>query len=455
MTNTNPCDDNNPCTTLDVCATGTCLGTAINCDDGKICTADLCVGGVCQHNPNTAVCDDGNPCTVGDTCAAGVCTPGTTKSCEDGDPCTVDGCNSTGCFHSAKSCGANGACDAVTGQCDCVTGWGVCGGTTCDTNLAADPANCGGCGYSCGLGACDNSSCVLASNLGQISSIAVDSTTIYVASNGNNAIYGVPIAGGAVATLASSQSGPNSIAVDGTNVYWTNQFNGTVMRVPKGGGSATVFANGQTTPWAIALNSSYVFWVTFGPADANSNYPNGTVMRMTKTGNGPVSLATAQNKPFSVAADESSVYWVNGGTNTLTKTGVYSVPINGGTPSVLVDGSGNVWTTPTAIAVDATRVFWGQAGDAYSDAVVVQMPLDGSSWVGVSTGEELARLALDSTMVYWTNGNGHAVRKAPIGGKGSATTVATDVSYTRAIAVDANHVYWAGAGTGKVRRVHK
>ena len=46
-----------------------------DCNDGKVCTTDVCApGGGCGHEANTVACDDGNPCTVNDTCGATVCT---------------------------------------------------------------------------------------------------------------------------------------------------------------------------------------------------------------------------------------------------------------------------------------------------------------------------------------------------------------------------------------------
>lgn len=50
------------------------LGFGADCNDGKVCTTDVCaVGGGCGHEANTVTCDDGNPCTVSDTCAATLC----------------------------------------------------------------------------------------------------------------------------------------------------------------------------------------------------------------------------------------------------------------------------------------------------------------------------------------------------------------------------------------------
>ena len=109
------CDDSDPCSLVDQCVGGTCVGTgAIDCDDGNPCTMDFCdpmIG--CSHDPNTNPCDDSNPCTTKDTCKLGTCAGGPQPDCDDGNPCTDDLCIAqSGCIHSAnaQSCDDNNEC---------------------------------------------------------------------------------------------------------------------------------------------------------------------------------------------------------------------------------------------------------------------------------------------------------------------------------------------------------
>jgi hypothetical protein len=111
--NTDPCNDNNACTTNDTCSGGTCNGATVNCDDSNVCTTDTCNTNTgCVHTPLTATsCDDGNACTVNDTCSAGTCVAGTKKNCNDSNPCTTDSCDTnTGCVHTNDNsmCCSNG-----------------------------------------------------------------------------------------------------------------------------------------------------------------------------------------------------------------------------------------------------------------------------------------------------------------------------------------------------------
>lgn len=103
VSNSVPCDDGDACTAADTCAEGQCVGTGpVECDDGNPCTDDSCapVSG-CVHVSNSGPCDDGNGCTVGDFCQSGTCHAGPDQpDCDDQDPCTSDYCMSPdGCKH--------------------------------------------------------------------------------------------------------------------------------------------------------------------------------------------------------------------------------------------------------------------------------------------------------------------------------------------------------------------
>lgn len=126
------CNDNNPCTSVDVCSKGTCVGSGQACDDANACTLDLCDPATatnCSHKPvpSGVSCDDGQQCTKGESCAAGACGGGGSIDCDDGNPCTVDSCaDPGGCQHGPVSgvptCGPGLVC--LAGKCDVA---GTCG----------------------------------------------------------------------------------------------------------------------------------------------------------------------------------------------------------------------------------------------------------------------------------------------------------------------------------------
>lgn len=119
------CNDNNACTTSDVCqgdAAGTCQGTdtsGVDCDDGNVCTVDTCDPVTGCDNDGTGVtigCDDNNACTTNDVCqgdAAGTCegTDTSAVDCDDGNVCTVDTCDpESGCIHVSLECDDGDPC---------------------------------------------------------------------------------------------------------------------------------------------------------------------------------------------------------------------------------------------------------------------------------------------------------------------------------------------------------
>jgi hypothetical protein len=126
VVNNAPCDDDDVCTTGDECSQGKCLSPgALTCDDGNICTDDTCHPETgCTFTANTEGCDDGNACTLVDKCAGGWCVAGTALVCDDGDVCTDDICNpEIGCEYThniapcsdGDACTSGEACDG--GQC--------------------------------------------------------------------------------------------------------------------------------------------------------------------------------------------------------------------------------------------------------------------------------------------------------------------------------------------------
>lgn len=71
------CDDGLVCT-IDVCdGASTCETTPNPCDDGNECTDDACSEPTgCYHTNNSAPCDDSDECTAPDVCGGGMCLSG-------------------------------------------------------------------------------------------------------------------------------------------------------------------------------------------------------------------------------------------------------------------------------------------------------------------------------------------------------------------------------------------
>ena len=156
------CNDGLPCTTGDVCTGGVCKAQGtLGCDDGNPCTIDACGGGAgsCSHTISTSACDDGTLCTVGDSCATGVCV-GKQTSCDDANPCTTDSCDpKIGCVFADNDVACNDGNACTVGD-KCAGGACVGQGMNCDDGIACTKDVCdaasGGCGHTPDKSLCDD-----------------------------------------------------------------------------------------------------------------------------------------------------------------------------------------------------------------------------------------------------------------------------------------------------------
>jgi hypothetical protein len=155
------CDDKNDCTTADACVEGACIGSgSLACDDGNPCTVDSCLpGGGCSYENAVGICNDGDACTINDTCQEGQCVSGTQLSCDDGNLCTDEVCEGGDCVFTANAseCDDGNACTTTDG---CVQGnCGGIGSLPCDDGNACTTDSClpnEGCVSSASAGPCSD-----------------------------------------------------------------------------------------------------------------------------------------------------------------------------------------------------------------------------------------------------------------------------------------------------------
>ncbi|MFT5431573.1 MAG: hypothetical protein ACI9OJ_002270, partial [Myxococcota bacterium] len=99
-------------------------GTPTQCDDGNQCTEDSCdsVTGACEFDVvfDLTDCEAPSACETGQ-CIEGVCMiSNTSEECDDGDVCTDDLCSDNGCIFPPTVCGDGSAC--LSGLCDSEAG---------------------------------------------------------------------------------------------------------------------------------------------------------------------------------------------------------------------------------------------------------------------------------------------------------------------------------------------
>lgn len=174
----------------------------------------------------------------------------------------------------------------------------------------------------------------------------------------------------------------------------------------------------------IRVDSTNVYWIDLGiPPN-----PNGAVKKVPTSGGATTVLASGLGGPAALAIDATSVYFTLAGS--LGK--IMKVPLAGGTPVTLC-----AQPATAAIEVDAHDVYWGDL--ALSDNVG-KIPIGGGTTTSLATGL-VTGLALDSTNLYWSDGNVKGLLKVPIGG-GTPSTIWTGSDAPFGLVVDATNLYW-------------
>ena len=147
VTDGTSCDDQLNCTLDDKCINGKCNGTQLTCDEWTdACNQGECdeESGKCQKQPlsDLTPCDDGVWCTIQDVCQRGVCS-GQPRNCDrDSDGCHQAICNEqlqrceTTLVEDGQPCDDSKFC-TVSSTCQA----GSCIGSTRDCSEVADQCN--------------------------------------------------------------------------------------------------------------------------------------------------------------------------------------------------------------------------------------------------------------------------------------------------------------------------
>lgn len=276
---------------------------------------------------------------------------------------------------------------------------------------------------------------MLAPNQGFPQAIALDDTHVYWATAGS--IMRIPKSGAAQPTLvAGGYLGTENMVVDATHVYWNSFGSGSVTRWNKQTGEETTIYQGTIGGSGIAIHGGYLYWSV---AHAEI-LPDGSLLRAPLGGGTTETLATALS-PYDITVDATHVYWADAGA-------VKKMPKEGGPIEDLVEAQ--AW----GVASDDEFVYWSDPFDNQS-GMLGRVPKAGGTPEHVTDCAGSAHgLVVDATHVYWTDRSGFVLKAPKLGGE--ATVLAADQPDAINIALDDASVYWVNlTDPGAVSKVDK
>ena len=247
--------------------------------------------------------------------------------------------------------------------------------------------------------------------------------------------------GTGVVTLATGEDTPFAVHTAGGFAYWTSySVTGVMRKTPIGGGPITALVDAPTAR-DFVIGASSIWW-SREPDDMQS-IPIGGVASSDASS---VLLLTGNKQSNGITADANSVYWVNKEDGYVKRS---DFDFANDTPL----SSGDV---PWDCVVDAKSLYWTEKGSAPNVGKVMSASkVDGSNPVTIATGQSSPQgIAIDATHVYWGNAGDGSIMKAPLGG-GAATVLAAGQGAPANVAVDGTHVYWTDPKNDLVVKVPK
>jgi uncharacterized repeat protein (TIGR03803 family) len=267
--------------------------------------------------------------------------------------------------------------------------------------------------------------------------LTLSGTTLYGTTVGNvngGNVFSLPIGGGTPTVLGSFTGPPNGdgpesvLTLSGSTLYGTTSFGdangcGAVFSLPISGGKPTVLASFNAAnglnPSGLTLVGTTLYSTTFNGA-ANSN---GEVFSLPITGGSPTVLATFGdatfgNNPGAGLTLAGSTFYGTTYRGGATNAGViYSLPIGGGTPTVLasLDFASSGAHSLAGLTIDGSTLFGTtQDGGANGDGAVFSVPMGGgtptvlATFNGTNGAKPVASLTLSGTTLYGTTQLGGA-----------------------------------------------
>jgi hypothetical protein len=353
--------------------------------------------------------------------------------------------------------GADGSTDAHTGA-DAADAAATADGPGEDTGDACapfmcDPANCGVAGHDCLGGSCVAGTCqpVALGSFTGAKYLALSQDSVYVTEQGSAMdMKAVSKDGGTPVTIVPSGTFtgyPLDLFVGSQRVYWANDVLTNVYSVDlDGGGPATAFSGTATIPRRLASDGVDLYWTvaTGGAAGLEPGVQRGVL----PAGSPSTYGEDIQSDGDDLAVNGDGVFWLAA---SASASYVAFVPrtcaVTPCVGQVLYTQSNNN-AALQAIAADDSGVYFGDN----AQGLLLGLATDGGTTaLALTSMDPVESLALDTTTLYWVDGQAGGTVKSVMRSGHGLTTLAKQRQSPHSVAVDAKAIYWLeGPASGAV-----
>lgn len=281
--------------------------------------------------------------------------------------------------------------------------------------------------------------------------LTLSGSTFYGTTANQAAVFSLPVSGGSPTMLASLNGSPFSgLTLDGSTLYGTTNGGGangygSVFSVPVSGGTPTVLASFNVTDgWgpdcALTISDATLFGTT--QSGGASNY--GTVFSVPVSGGSPTVLTSFNGSdgygPYTGLTLSGSTFYGTTASNLLPNGNggghgtVFSLPVTGGSPTVLAWFNGSSGDSPeSGLTLSGSTLFGTtHGGGAYGYGTVFSVPVTGgsvtvlASFDGGDGDAPMGGLTLSGTTLYGTTSAGGNLSLN--GGRGYGTVFSVPVT---------------------------
>jgi sugar lactone lactonase YvrE len=214
--------------------------------------------------------------------------------------------------------------------------------------------------------------------------LAIDGTHAYVATS-DSRLFRIPLEGGSEDAIADLSAPAVSITVDATHVVFATSA-GVVERVPKDGtGAIEAVATVAGRPRAVTVDDDGAVYVATSVTEGEG----GSIVKITGAGE-PSVLTTSASSPCAMMRDGDSLYF-------SASSAVHRLSLAGGPPTTVTAGS----FAACALAADKDDLFFATAGGAG----LMRAPATGGESTPITAAKRAlstpGAVAVDASHVYW------------------------------------------------------